>query len=371
MRILIDATPLLMRSAGVKNYLYYWIRHLQAAKSDHHIDAFPWLFLPEHLNHDVSISGLIGTAARLGYVAAANFMPGIPLLDWASHRAALFHVSNQLRTPVRKTPVTATLYDLTCWLTPEFHTPDNIRADAAFAEQVWKRARGLIAISENTRRDAVRILGLPEHKIEVIYPGVPDEFFSVSKSDRADVTQRHQLSKPYVLFVGTIEPRKNVDLLLDAYAGMDLELRDEYDLVILGPTGWARPETIARLNSPPPGVRVLGYIPESDLPSLTAAATVAAYPSLYEGFGFPVAQAMAAGVPCVTSSVSALPEIAGNGALLVDPRSESEIRSALEALLRSPSLRSRLSATAFQRAQMFRWDAAALRSLAFFERIVG
>ena len=369
MRVLIDATPLLMRSAGVKNYLYHWIRHLQNGGFSHRIDAFPWLHLGAPLNHDASVLGPFGTASRLGLVALSNLAPALGIGDWASRRADIFHVSNQLRTPLRRTPVTATLYDLTCWMMPELHTAANIRADASFAENVWKRARGLIAISESTRRDAIRVLRLPENRIEVIYPGVAEHFFSVSDVECDSVIQRYGLSKPYVLFVGTIEPRKNVDALVDAYLGLNQSIREEYDLVIAGPTGWAAPATLARLSSEPPGVRVLGYVPEPDLAPLTARATVAAYPSLYEGFGLPLAQAMAAGVPCVTSNVSSLPEVAGDGAVVVDPRSAADIRSALQALLLSSSLRSRLAAHARQRAQMFRWDLCALRSIAFWERV--
>ena len=116
--------------------------------------------------------------------------------------------------------------------------------------------------------------------------------------------------------MGTIEPRKNVDLLLDAFESLPLPLREHHDLVIAGPIGWNVDRVVDRLRL----VRYLGYIPEPDLAPLTAAAEVFVYPSLYEGFGFPVAQAMAAGVPVITSNVSSLPEIAGNASLLVDPR---------------------------------------------------
>jgi glycosyltransferase involved in cell wall biosynthesis len=132
--------------------------------------------------------------------------------------------------------------------------------------------------------------------------------------------------------------------------------------VIAGPMGWAAPETRERLQS----VRYLGYIPEQDLPPLTAAAALFAYPSLYEGFGFPVAQAMAAAVPVITSDISSLPEVAGDGALLVDPRSQSELQGALERMLTSPALRAELAARGRRRADQFRWSACAQRSLDFF-----
>jgi alpha-1,3-rhamnosyl/mannosyltransferase len=162
--------------------------------------------------------------------------------------------------------------------------------------------------------------------------------------------------------VGTIEPRKNIDTLIAAFAALPSSIRDGYDLVIAGPMGWAAPETRARLQS----VRYLGYIPEADLPLLTAAATVFAYPSLYEGFGFPVAQAMAAAVPVITSDISSLPEVAGDGALLVDPRSQSDLQAALEDLLTSPASRADLAARGRKRVEQFRWSECAKRSLDFF-----
>jgi alpha-1,3-rhamnosyl/mannosyltransferase len=165
-----------------------------------------------------------------------------------------------------------------------------------------------------------------------------------------------------------IEPRKNVDALLDAW--QDCRLRDEFDLVIAGPSGWAAERTLARLASTPPGVRYLGYVKEEELPGLTAGAAAFVYPSLYEGFGIPVAQAMAAGVPVITSNTSCLPEVASGGALLVDPRSAAEIRAAMEKLLSSPALQEELRTAGVARARReYRWDVCARKSMEFFRRL--
>ena len=126
---------------------------------------------------------------------------------------------------------------------------------------------------------------------------------------------------------------------------------------------------MARLASRIPGVRYLGYVREDELPGLTAGATGFVYPSLYEGFGFPVAQAMAAGVPVITSNTSSLPEVAGDGALLVDPRSADELRSAIQKLLTSPSLQQQLRTAGLARAQEYRWEVCARKSLEFFRRL--
>jgi alpha-1,3-rhamnosyl/mannosyltransferase len=249
---------------------------------------------------------------------------------------------------------------------PELHSRANLAAERSFA-QLARRADGLIAVSESTRQDAVRALGIAPEKIVTIHSGVADSFFDPPAALVDEVRARYGLQRPFVLFVGTIEPRKNVDLLLDAFESLPLSLRDHFELVVAGPVGWASEATVARLKY----VRYLGYVPEADLAPLTAAAEVFVYPSLYEGFGFPVAQAMAAGVAVITSNVSSLPEVAGNAALLVDPRSQSELRAALVRMLGSEDLRRALGMAGHERAREFRWPVCAAKSLEFFRRIAG
>ena len=247
---------------------------------------------------------------------------------------------------------------------PELHPRANLRADRSFVD-LARAADRLIAVSAHTRDDAVKVLRIPAEKITVIHSGVPDAFFDLDAALVERVRERYGLQRPFVLFVGTIEPRKNLDLLIGAYQDLPASTRDAFELVIAGPSGWAAPETKARLRS----ARYLGYIPEPDVAPLTAAATVFAYPSLYEGFGFPVAQAMAAGVPVVTSNVSSLPEIAGDAAALVDPRSQVELRDALGRLLDSPERRAEMVLRGRLRAREFRWETCAAKSLKFFESV--
>ncbi len=363
MRIAIDSTPLLLRSAGVKTYVYNWFRSLKKAATGDVVLAWPFLLPGDDYSHEESVVSRLGTLARLAWLHAANYSP-IPLLDWIGPRVDVFHASQQLRNPPRSARLTATLYDMTCWLVPETHSRRNVWASKLFAERVMRRADGLISISESTRRDAVRILGLDSEKITVIYPGVAEAFFRA-----APAGGRCGLSRPYILFVGTVEPRKNIDTLLDAYAQLPSPLRAEFDLVLAGPAGWGNLGTLERLRSGQAGVRYLGYVPEEDLPGLTAGATVFVYPSLYEGFGLPLAQAMAAGVPAVTSNVSSMPEVAGDAALLVDPRSPTEIAAAVERLLVSPDLRATLARNGRSRAQRYTWENCARESLEFFRSL--
>ena len=359
MRVLIDATSLLVRSAGVKTYTYHWIQHLRQQSRNEQILAFPYLDSLGALTHERSMLPPAATYARLGLLYLLN-QPWNPLVEHMVAGMDVFHVSNLVRHVPKKPRITATIHDLTRWLMPGMHTPATRQADDSFADRVLGRADRLIAVSENTRNDAVRLLKLDSAKIEVIHSGVPEVFFGA---------QPRPTERAYVLFVGTIEPRKNVDTLLDAW--QSLRLKDDFDLLIAGPPGWSSEETMARLRAGIPAVKYLGYVPEDELPGLTAGATAFVYPSLYEGFGFPVAQAMAAGVPVITSSTSCLPEIAGEGAVYVDPRSAEELRRAIGDVLTSPSLRGRLSKAGAERAQRYRWDVCAQKSLEFFRRSRG
>ncbi len=363
MNIAIDATPLLVRSAGVKNYLYHWITHLRRQAGRDTIRTFPPLDSLATLDHNASVTGRFHTWTGLGALALSNYTP-LRAVEWMTRGADVFHASVLTHRPPRAARLTATIHDVTAWTMPELHPSANRRAETHFAD-LARRADRLIAVSQCTKDDAVRVLGLAPERITMIHSGVADEFFDPPADAVESVRRRYALNRPFVLFVGTVEPRKNLDTLIDAFMGLPEDIRSEHDLVVAGPMGWASVDTRARLAS----CRYLGYMPEADLAPLTAAATVFAYPSLYEGFGFPVAQAMAAGVPVVTSNVSSLPEVAGDAALLVDPRSAGELRDALARALASQDLRRILSERGKTRAGRYRWSTCAAQSLEFFRNL--
>jgi len=372
MRVTIDAVPLLVRSAGVKTYLYYWTRHLSREAHGTEIRLFPFLGEPGKpgaLDHQDSLASPWLTHASLGLLFLLNRIPN-NAIDWIDSKIDVFHTAKLLHPP-RRAKLTATAHDFTCWMLPETHSPANVAADRAFGERILNRVDGLIVASEATRVDALRFLKLPPEKMRVIHHGVADMFFRATPADADAVRSRLGLGRPYLLFVGTIEPRKNVDLLLDAYQGLPPSIREEFELVLAGPPGWAPHATMARLRQLSGGMRYLGYVAEQDMAGLFAGATALVYPSLYEGFGFPVAQAMATGTPVITSGVSSLPEIAGGAAVLVDPRSERELREAMRNLLTSPGRRAELSELGRANALRFSWTESARQSLRFFEDVAG
>jgi glycosyltransferase involved in cell wall biosynthesis len=357
MRITIDATSALLRSAGVKGYTYHWLRALRReAAPGEDIRAFPLLRTWSRLDHEHSALPLVPTAMRLGLLHSANVL-GSSILDLLLLDADIFHAGNLVRQTPGKARLTATIHDLTSWIMPEVHRQSTLEADRTFAEQILKRADGLIAVSENTRQDAIRMLGIAPERIRTIYSGVAEEYFDARPSVRA---------KPYVLFVGTIEPRKNLDTLLDAWGSLKPDIREHFELMIAGPEGWNSSATMSRIRQE---ANYLGYVAEAQMPGLVAGASLFLYPSLYEGFGFPVVQAMAANVAVLSSRTSCLPEIGGDAAVYADPRSASEMAAQLARLLESPEERARLAQLGRARAEAYRWDRCARVSLVFFREV--
>lgn len=366
--VCVDCSPLLVRSAGVKTYYYHWLKALLADSAD----TIRTFLAPGDLTQLVHHGGLCMYPRQILTLLALKRLPGA-FTQLAAPRCDVFHVSNLLRKAPPGARLSATLHDLTPWILPECHTGRMVAADKAFASRVLSRASGVVAISENTRSDAIRILNLDPEKIQVIYPGVSEQYFGVTEHDAQAAAALYHLPKPYFLSVGTIEPRKNLDTLLNAWDSLPLSFRQCHDLVIAGMPGWRSGTTFARIDdaSEAGRIRYLGYVPEAAMSGLTAHATALVYPSLYEGFGLPVAQAMAAGCPVITSATSSLPEITAGAALLTDPKSVAELAAAMLKMGDSGDLRARLRAEGRIQAARFTWKSAADASLRYFEKIAG
>jgi glycosyltransferase involved in cell wall biosynthesis len=370
MRISIDATTLILPSAGVKNYMYYWLRSLEKAaglRGDVIQTYPPRLRVSTDIDHWASRTSFTA-GLQLKIVQLANIR-GNPLLDLVLCSADLHHCSQHMARLPRRIRTTATIFDFSCWTTPENHTAANIAATKRYAEKILKHADGLIAISAHARNDAVEILHIPEQRIRVIYPGIAEGFFQVTDEEAAPIRARYALPSTYMLFVGCIEPRKNVPGLIRAYQQLPETIRRDVPLVVAGPFGWE--DDIVRSLLSTNEVRYLGYVPEAELPGLFRGAAAFVYPSYYEGFGLPVAQAMAAGVPVITSNRSCLPEVVGRGGLVVDPASTDALMAAMEHVLTCSDAARDLALEGRSRAELYRWPACASASLEWFHEIHG
>jgi len=230
-----------------------------------------------------------------------------------------------------------------------------------------RRARRLIAVSAHTAEEATRLLGVPLARIDVVYHGVDPAFCPLPANEVAAFRQRRGLPERFVLFVGTLEPRKNLVRLVEAFARIRA---GRVGLVLAGGKGWLYDELFASVEALGLHEEVIfpGYVVDDELPLWYNAATVLAYPSVYEGFGLPVLEAQACGTPVLTSNVSSLPEAAGDGALTVDPYDVEALAAGLHRLLADEPLRLQLRERGLAHARQFSWPRTAQETARVYRR---
>jgi glycosyltransferase involved in cell wall biosynthesis len=370
-RIVVDARPALdPRRTGVGHYTARLIRHLPIADPSSAYVAWylhaKGLFRATSFFADVGAPNLVELASRF---PARLFEPvasrlGVPRLEWLAGRFDALLATNFLPPATASRGVVLIVHDLAFDRYPM--TAPQI--DARWRRRFDRRLRASAAVivpSTSARTDLLEAHDLPDERVHVVPHGV-DAWVPPSAAAVSDTVRRYGVRAPYALFVGGIEPRKNLPALLEAFARADADVR----LVIAGGRVRWFPKAEARLRAAvvalPEAVRerivLTGYLSEPDKRTLLAGAALLAYPSLYEGFGFPVLEAMAAGVPVLTSDASSLPEIAGDAAVLVDPLDRTAIAEGLRRLLEDEALRERLSAAGLERARAFTWEATAART---------
>jgi len=365
-RILYDATPLLMRSAGVKNYHHALLVRLLPRMRPHRLELFPFLPSLGSNRNERSNYSRAATLLRLGAVLGDNYLR-LPVARWASRRAGLFHLTHHLLHPPGRVPLTSFVHDPTPRLMPQFHSPSTVRYFEHFARRVLPRLSGLIVPSEAVKRDLVEHLDVDAARITVIPHGVDEDFFPPGPLEPE--RRAYDLPDRYILFLGSLEPRKNLDTLLDAWRLLPDDVRRQYPLVVAGASGWKNRALRRRLDAEQTcGVRAVGYVEPQALPLVYAGASVFVFPSLYEGFGMPLLEAMAAGAPVITSNISSMPEVVGDAGRTVDPRSAGEIAREVERVLTDPALAAHLREAGRRRAREFTWEKSALATRAFFER---
>ncbi|HLY65605.1 MAG TPA: glycosyltransferase family 1 protein, partial [Chloroflexota bacterium] len=305
--------------------------------------------------------------------------------ELAFQRLDLLHSPDYIPPLIRRCRSVITVHDLAFLRWPELLTPDSRAYFNGHIDRAVRSADHIIAVSQATKRDLVELLNAPAEKVAVIYeaaafsPVIPTVMRSVEPSishplaeedselDARGDRRTHRDPADYVLFVGTLEPRKNLVRLIEAFAGVR---RRGYDGVLLlaGRVGWLAEPVLEAIDQHSPFVRHIS-VDSSELPDLYRHARLLAFPSLYEGFGLPVLEAMACGTPVLTSNISSLPEIAADAALLVDPASVEEIEDGLWRLLTDPELANQLRAKGLARAAEFSWERAARQTLDVYHRV--
>jgi glycosyltransferase involved in cell wall biosynthesis len=285
--------------------------------------------------------------------------------------AELYHATEHLLMPLGSVPTVLTVHDLIFHRYPQHHKRLNYWYLNAAMPLYCRRASAIIAVSQATKEDLVQLYKLDPAKITVVHEAAASHFAPASPAQIASARARYGLPDRYVLHVGTIEPRKNLDRLLEAVQRLRAG-GESVQLVIVGSKGWLYQSFFQRLEELALGdaVRLPGYVPDADLPAVYSGAGLVAVPSLYEGFGLPVLEAMACGVPVVCSNSSSLPEVGGDAARYFEPTDVAAMADAIQTVWRDQTLRGQMRQDGLARAARFSWARAAEETLAVYNQVI-
>ncbi len=353
MNIGLDITPIIY-GRGISRYTANLAKALNQQKSIHLSTlGYSWRSkakLEEFVKkNNISSASLHSTPPslmrllwQLGKNPVRNILPQIDL----------FHSWDWLQPPDKDLPLVSTIHDVAMIKYPQTAHPKILAAHQRSWKILKERKAQIIAVSRTTKNDIVNLLGIPSYLINVVHEALPVEFKQTSQQlteDEADwIKNKLQLNKPYLLFVGTREPRKNLTRLIEAWK----PLAKDYQLIIAGEKGWDKTENIDHSQ-----LRFLGHVEDRELAVLYGEAEVFCYPSLYEGFGLPILESFFHGTPVLTSNISSMPEVAGNAAEYIDPENIDDIRKGLETILNeSIEAQQKRLQRMIIRLQMFSWE---------------
>ena len=281
----------------------------------------------------------------------------------------IYHETNFVARPYKGTLVT-TVHDLSFIHYPELHPPERIEHMQGL-EETLNRSAHVITDSDYVRGEVIEHYKIEPERISTIPLGVDAKFQPVSDRMKDKFKSKYGIGTNFLLMVGSIEPRKQIDKVISAYLSLPDNIRNEYVLVHAGPAGWNNSSISDQFDklTATGELIALGYIDEADLATLYSAATCLVYPSIYEGFGLPILEAMASGTPVITSNLSSMPEVGGQAAMLIDPSNQEQLRNALIEVLQDLDLRERLTTAGIQHARLYRWQTCAQATAEIYKRV--
>jgi len=346
------------RSAGISWYIYNLLRQLDQGQATYQYTAFL---------HDRVFQA--SRRLRLHYSPFSTAKP-IARILWEQlfqpialkqAKVDLYHALAFVAPLALPCPFVMTIYDLSFRRYPEAFRPFNRFYLNTFTRQSAKRAQAIITISESTRQDVIRFFNVAPEKVCTIYCGVDDTFQPLPPAQVEAFRSRQGLPDQFVLFLGTIEPRKNVAGLIKAYSAWHKQDKRAPKLFVGGGKGWYYEQVFELVTQLGLAEKVIfpGYLPQEDLRLWYNAATMFVYPSYFEGFGLPVLEAMACGTPVITSNVSSLPEVAGDAALLIDPTDTNLLAQTMYQVFSDFDLRQTIRRKGLMRGAMFSWQKTA------------
>lgn len=374
MRIAFNATALLSPLTGIGQYSHHLAKGLAASVG---VDAE--FFYGAYWSKDVRSIPLPAAASLLPWIRSnVPFSYALRRVvqknRFASHarreRFDIYHEPNILPLPFDGVTVT-TVHDLSWIRFPQMHPVVRVRAMNKYFEPGLKRASLILTDSEFVKRELMEVFGVQPELIVPVPLGVEPLFRPQSAVETLPVLSRHALQHgQYLLAVGTLEPRKNLQVALQAFMQLPPSMRKHYPLVLVGMTGWhtsaleAQMAPMIRAGE----VRQLGYLSREDLATVIAGALTLIYPSIYEGFGLPPLEAMACGVPVIAADVSSLPEVVGDTGVLINPHDAEAVAQAIQRLVTDSATRGRLSAMALARSKEFTWDRCVTQTLGAYQQ---
>lgn len=371
LRIGYDVTPLAGRRTGVGNYTEAVLRHMLPFASGMQFHAF------SSGRHRIDASTLgIASHRHVPLPTRALYAlwnsTGLPRADKLVGGVDVFHATNYFLPPVASARTVLSIYDLAFLKHPEWCSPKIVGPFSRAVRQHALHADAIVACSAATRDDIVSLLGVDSARIHVVHGAVDIPAHLPERDASAKLLARDLgIHTPFLLFVSTLEPRKNIEGILHAFALAAPHI--PHTLVLAGGTGWGMEGLPALLQSLQLGdrVRLLGYVTQPEhLPALYTAADAFFFPSHYEGFGLPLLEAMAHGCPVITARNSSLPEVAGDAARYVDPNDHQAMADVLSEVAQDAALRDTLSAAGRTRARGFSWQDAATRTLDLYRSLV-
>lgn len=365
MRLGFDVTPLLVQQSGIGTYTKNLLDHLSQAAGGRgeaeDLDIIPLANRPACETPD----GPWRLNKTLWMQAVLPWQAGRRRLD-------VCHFTNNVAPLWTPCPSVVTIHDMTLWLYPQHHYPKRLLAMRPIIPLAARRAAAIIAVSESAKQDIVRLLGVPAEKVHVVYEAASSCFRPLPAGPaQSALRQKYGLSERFVLTVGTVEPRKNLVRLLEAFARLHKRNALSHTLVFVGGRGWKDGPVFAAVERLELGrlVRFLGHVPTADLVGLYNLAEALAFPSLYEGFGLPAIEAMACGTPVIVSRRGSLVEVAGNAAQFVDPLEVESIMDGLHRVLDDSAWREELHVKGLAQASRFSWAVAAAETLGVYRLV--
>lgn len=366
MKIGIDLSICGVGQAGTGIYAQYLTETLSDLDSENDIEIFS-------VNKNY-----FGTTAKKPRGRLEGFYREILYNQWILPRKArrakldVLHMPANLGPMFPPCPMVVTILDASVFRYPQYFTRVHRTKMKILVPRVARKAHHILTISEHAKLEIVHFLEIPPEKVTVTYLAVSSAFCPLSAEDIDKTRRKYDLPKRFVLSVCTLEPRKNIIQLLRAFAQLRKKGID-CPLVHTGAKGWLCEEIFAEAEHLNLGssVRFLGRVSLQDLISLYNSATVFAYPSLYEGFGIPVLEAMACGCPVVTSNVSSIPEVIGDAGIMIDPDDEESLAAALRQVLDNPDKAETMRKSGIERAKRFSWERCARETLSVYQQVAG